>query len=70
MKENKFKALNFQTTNSYINSYWDWDTEDYKTKHINDLGAYIKNMKKYFDGYKGYAAVVLLHDFDNNHHLF
>lgn len=70
LKENKFKALNFQTADSYIDSYWDWDTEDYKTKHINDLGTYIKNMKKFFDGYKSDAAVILLHDFDNNHHLF
>lgn len=70
LKENKFKALNFQPADSYIDSYWDWDTEDYKTKHINDLDAYIKNMKKFFDGYKSDAAVVLLHDFDNNHHLF
>ena len=70
LKKNKFKVLNFQSADSYIDSYWDWDTEDYKTKHINDLDAYIKNMNKFFDGYKSDTAVILLHDFDNNHHLF
>jgi hypothetical protein len=31
---------------------------------------YLKKMKNFYDGYTKDTAVILLHDFDNNHHLF
>jgi peptidoglycan-N-acetylglucosamine deacetylase len=70
LKKNNFKTLNFQPINSFLDSYWDWDTEDYKTKHISDQRLYLMEMKKFFEGCKKDTAVILLHDFDNNHHLF
>lgn len=70
LKKNDFKAVSFDSTNSFIDSYWDWDTEDYKTKHITDQNLYVKKMQKFFDNYTKNTAVILLHDFDNNHHLF
>lgn len=70
LKKNDFKALNFQPINSYIDSYWDWDTEDYKSKHIQDSSLYINKMNDFFDHYTKDTTVILLHDFDHNHHLF
>ncbi|MEI8295441.1 MAG: polysaccharide deacetylase family protein [Alphaproteobacteria bacterium] len=70
LKKNDFKALNFQPINSYIDSHWNWDTEDYKTKHISNKDLYLSKMHHFFNDYKKESAVILLHDFDNNHHLF
>lgn len=70
LKEHHFTALKFQGTTPFIDSHWDWDTEDYKTKHIADTNLYIHTMQRFVDNYKKEVAVLLLHDFDNNHHLF
>lgn len=70
LKSNNFKTLNFQPTNSYIDSHWDWDTEDYKSKHISDKDSYLNKMHRFFNDYQEDSAVILLHDFYNNHDLF
>lgn len=70
LKEHNFTALRFQLMNSYIDSHWDWDTEDYKKKYISDEDLYLNRMHQFFNNYKNELAVVLLHDFDTNHHLF
>lgn len=70
LQENNFKPLDFQPIHSYIDSHWDWDTQDYKTKHISNKDLYLSKMHHFFNDYKHESAVILLHDFDNNHHLF
>lgn len=71
LAENHFIALNIHAfADDFIDSYWDWDTEDYKTKHISKQKLYLENIRNFFDKYKKDTAVILLHDFDTNHHLF
>ncbi|MFO1257532.1 MAG: polysaccharide deacetylase family protein [Gammaproteobacteria bacterium] len=70
LRKNDFKSLNFQPINSYLDSYWDWDTEDYKTKHISNKDLYLSKMHSFLNDYEKEKAVMLLHDFDTNHHLF
>ncbi len=68
--ENHFQPLNFQSRDAYVDSYWDWDTEDYKTKYIQDPNLYTKQLEEFFKAYQKDTAVILLHDFDRNHDLF
>jgi len=66
-----FTSINFYgAADGFIDSYWDWDTEDYKAKHIADVNLYLNKMQDFFDSYTTDTAVILLHDFDNNQHLF
>lgn len=71
LKDNNFINMYFEHINSeFIDSYWDWDTEDYKKKYIDNPELYIKNMENFFINYNKETAIILLHDFAHNHHLF
>lgn len=70
LRENGFEKLAFQSKSTYIDSYWDWDTEDYKRKYIQDKSLYLKNLECFYSAYKDEIATILLHDFDHSHHLF
>lgn len=65
-----FEKLSFHHASEYIDAYWDWDTQDYKTRHIEDLTGYIKNMASFMENYHHESVVILLHTFDHNAHLF
>lgn len=69
LKENDFVALNFQSDH-FIDAHWDWDTQDYKRKHISDEKLYLDKIKTFFGQHQKETAILLLHDFDNNNHLF
>lgn len=71
MQSHNFRQVVFcESNNQFIDSFWDWDTEDYKKKHIENTTLYVDNMRKFFKTYPKDTAVILLHDFNNNHHLF
>lgn len=55
---------------TYIDSLWDWDTLDYKSKYILNPALYRQQLELFFNAYESNSAVILIHDFENNHHLF
>ncbi len=71
LQRNNFVKVVFKKqTDRNIDSFWDWDTEDYKGKHIADECLYVEKLKKFYDACTSEESVLLLHDFDHNHHLF
>lgn len=54
----------------FIDSFWTWDTEDYRSKFIENPQLYIEDLINFYDSYPEEGATVLLHDFDRNPHLF
>ena len=54
----------------FIDSFWSWDTEDYRSKFIANPHLYMENLVHFYDSYKEEEATVLLHDFDRNPQLF
>ena len=53
-----------------IDMLWDIDTQDYKSKYIQNHDEYATNLKKALNHNQSNSAVILLHDLDHNHHLF
>lgn len=76
LKEQKFVKINFQNNckkfafYNYIDSFWHWDTYDYKSKLINNSEEYMKNLIQFQKNSLIEESIMLLHDFDLNHHLF
>lgn len=71
LKEHNFIPIHFdRKPNHFIDVSWDFDAEDYKTKYIDDLSLYKKHLDHLFNTHKSSSAIVLLHDFDHNRHLF
>lgn len=71
LKENNFTQVQFHAQkDDFIDSFWDWDTQDYSSKYIDNPQLYVKQLKDFYTNYDAPEAVILLHDFDHNHHLF
>ena len=71
VKDNGFVPVNFcSLTNDYIDSLWNWDTQDYEPKLIQEPKLYLDQLKEFYNTYPDQTGVILLHDFDDNHHLF
>lgn len=71
LETNKFSRVEFNNIiGNFIDAGWDWDTEDYKTKHIDNVELYLHKMQDFLKNYTKHSATLLLHDFDTNHHLF
>ncbi len=71
LKDENFNKINFpNNTSNFIDAFWDWDTEDYKSKHILNSELFLQKLETFFEAYQSNDAVMLLHDFDSNHHLF
>ncbi len=56
--------------NDGIDALWDLDTQDYKSKYIQNPQDYAQNLKTLVDAATPAQNTILLHDFDHNHHLF
>lgn len=71
LSKHHFKPISFShRKDNFIDSYWDWDTKDYKSTLISDQKSYLQGLESFYDNYTEDTAILLLHDFDNNHHLF
>lgn len=75
--QNFLLTENFQNLNitasfnkKHIDTPWTWDTYDYKQKLINDNSLYKAKLLNYWDQSTNDIEIILLHDFNNNHHLF
>lgn len=67
-----FQKVDFpRQSANFIDSLWDLDTKDYKNKYIKDEKNFLDNLQHEYELIKDNEnCVILLHDFDNNHHLF
>ena len=70
LKASGFIQPSFAHKDSFIDTFWDWDTQDYKKKHIEDPRTYEACLQKSYDACQGDGAILLVHDFAHNHHLF
>lgn len=73
LQEQGFVQLDLGQSNAdsnYIDAQWTWDTADYKRSLMEDSDLYLKNFSTFFRKSKNDAEVILLHDFEENHHLF
>lgn len=71
LREQGFVAVDFgRPPNGFIDASWDWDTQDYKSKMMDNSELYIDQFSQQCDTSIQDPAILLLHDFDNNHHLF
>ncbi len=72
LKEQGFEALDFGVSlqDNFIDAGWTWNTFDYKKKMIPDRELYRLGLEKHWANSIRETEVMLLHDFDNNHHLF
>lgn len=69
--EQGFSKINFQDfSDDAIDAFWTWDAQDYKKKFIENSDDYMKAFQDYFCEAERETEILLLHDFDNNHHLF
>ncbi len=66
-----FSKIHFQDfTDDAIDAFWTWDSQDYKKSLIEDADAYMKKFQDHFYESHREIEILLLHDFDSNHHLF
>lgn len=71
LKEQGFVPVDFgQPADGFIDAFWDWDTQDYKTKFIENPNLYASGLIETQQNSPADTAILLLHDFDRNHHLF
>lgn len=71
LKSQGFEALPFSDLqDDFIDAFWDWDTKDYKKTYIQDPKSYLELLEDFYQQYPKETAILLLHDFDHNHHLF
>lgn len=72
LKNNGFVAVNNhkKSHSEFLDSPWDWDTFDYKSRLITDPHAYEALLQSTYETYRQPSAILLVHDFDHNHHLF
>lgn len=66
-----FSKVNFRGfQDDAIDAFWTWDTQDYKKRFIENGYEYMNAFQSYFCASNREIEILLLHDFDNNHHLF
>lgn len=66
-----FKKVNFGgLEDEAVDSPWSFDTEDYKKRFIADKNLYMHNVIQKYTNALEQKMVMLLHDFDDSHHLF
>lgn len=71
LKEQSFERVVFSSTeDTSVDSFWDWDTQDFKSSYIKDTQLYLENMQNFAKNYTQESAVILLHDLEGGHHLF
>ncbi len=71
LREKEFSHFVFgRQKGDFIDSYWDWDTQDYKPRLIQNSEEYKKELIEFYEKSSMQDIVMLLHDFDRNHHLF
>lgn len=71
LQEEGFQPLTFLTINDpMIDAYWTWNSEDYKRVFIENPTLYEEALQLYWRLSNRPVEVILLHDFQNNHHLF
>lgn len=73
LQKEGFKAFDFglETHDGYIDTPWTWDSYDYKKKYIQDLYQYqLELQKRWFHTGVFKPEVLMLHDFEDNRHLF
>ena len=72
LKEQQFVSLDFgiSLNQNFIDAPWTWDTYDYKHALINNSTAYQVMLAKKYQTSPLTDEIILLHDFNHNHHLF
>lgn len=72
IKDLGFVPLDFhyKTLDNCIDAYWSWDTQDYKTKLIENPKEYRNKLEEFWNCSQEETQVLLLHDFAHSHHLF
>lgn len=72
LKEQGFIPLSFNhlPPDDFIDVPWDWDSIDYKEKNILNEDQYIRNLENFWNQYSDDTAILMIHDFDRNTHLF
>lgn len=72
LKQEGFESIQFDHKKecSFVDAYWDWDTQDYKQQYYNSPGEYLKKLETDWESFTNNPAILLLHDFDHNHGLF
>lgn len=69
LKANNFKSI-FESADDFIDAFWDWDTQDYKSKYIASPKDYLRNLEQQWAMIEHKCPVMLIHDFDHNYELF
>ena len=66
-----FVPLQFNNESSdFIDACWDWDTEDYREILKKNPGEYLLKLIQHWDNATKTTEVILMHDFEDNPHLF
>lgn len=69
LSEHHFKSIAADKDNC-IDVFWDWDTQDYKSRYISSPQDYLRNLEAQWASIDSQCPVMLIHDFDHNFQLF
>ncbi len=74
LKNQGFERISFEKTtlvlDPHIDAFWTWDGFDYKSKFIANKDDYADQFEAAILNSTDSRQVLLLHDFETNHHLF
>lgn len=75
------KLIHFMNTEGFIRPlshpksatphlHWDWDLQDYKSHWKNNPEKYREALESSWDHHSNDNPIILMHDFNDSHHLF
>lgn len=72
LRAHQYVGLNIgmQSSVAYLDVPWTWDSYDYKKRFIQDLPLFEAALQQHWHKEQKEEEILLLHDFDTNHHLF
>jgi hypothetical protein len=73
LREQGFQKATFPgvlESDAGIDALYTWNTQDFKSEFIANKDRYLDNFKSQFAKFGNAPQILLLHDFENNHHLF
>lgn len=71
LKNHGFTKIDFEGFDDQsLDSLWSLDSQDYKKNFIANESLYLQNFKATYFASERPSEVLLVHDFDYNHHLF
>jgi peptidoglycan-N-acetylglucosamine deacetylase len=74
LQKQNFQVVHFPKITSWnqrsLGASWTWDTQDYKKQMIDDPMLYQKKLETDWSTSPRTTEIILLHDFEHNHHLF